>query len=272
MVREFFTHANKNPHGWGFADFSGAQTELLRCPEPANRSTLASQLLAQPLTLANALVHIRMATVGQIELDNCHPFVAADASGRKWTLIHKGTVFDYSPLDPYFTLQQGSTDSERILLYLIDQINRAGANKATELTAAERFAVFERLTREISVGACLNLIVFDGEQFFLHANYKNAIRLLHCADCALFCTSALTSIPAQVATSADERAPEHPQTGRRSTQPHTSPVLPCWEDLPLCTAFAYRQGRLIRQGQPHTHEYFDNEEDTRYLYQDFAAL
>jgi glutamine amidotransferase len=246
-VREFFTHADENPHGWGLADFSTREPALIRTAQSALESERAQQLLDKPLALSNALVHIRNATVGPVEDDNCHPFMALDTSGRRWTLIHKGTVFDYSPLNPYFSIQVGSTDSERILLYLIDRLNLAITQKGAPLEGEERFALFAHVCRDISPGACLNLIVFDSDEFFIHTNYKDAIRVLAGKGIALFCTSALQA--------AAHMLPEQK-----------------WMDVPLCTAFSYKGGVRIRSGRPHSYEYFDNEEDTRFLYQDYAGL
>ncbi|MCR5529980.1 MAG: class II glutamine amidotransferase [Saccharofermentans sp.] len=43
-------------------------------------------------------------------------------TGRTWTLAHNGTIFEGDLLNRYY-IQNGTTDSERILLYLIDQID-----------------------------------------------------------------------------------------------------------------------------------------------------
>jgi glutamine amidotransferase len=246
LVEEFFSHADENPHGWGFADFSFRAASIIKSPERADQGVVAASLLARPLLASNALVHIRKATVGQIEEANCHPYTAHDRSGRQWTLIHKGTIFDYSPLDPYFHRQQGSTDSERILLYLIDKLDARREQRGAPLEADERFAVFEELVREVSPGNALGLLLYDSDQFYVHANYRGSLSFYAANNRTLFCTSALES----------------------------AKVLPGgeWQPLPLCTAYAYRHGQMLYLGEPHGFEYIDKEEDTRYLYQDFAGL
>ncbi|MDR1357989.1 MAG: class II glutamine amidotransferase [Coriobacteriales bacterium] len=248
LLREFFTHGKENPHGWGVADLSAPLVRIVRSVERADTSLEAERFLSHPHPCTNALAHIRAATIGQVEPENCHPFAASDASGRHWTLIHKGTIFDFEPLSPYFYQQNGATDSERILLYLIDQMNRKILEKGAPLESDERFAVFSQLVGEMSEGNCLNLIVFDSDQFFVHANYQGALNLLVSEEAALFCTSPLRSALATLA--------------------------PCsaWEPLPLCTPLAFKQARLISSGVSHGHEYFDNEEDTHYLFQDYAGL
>jgi glutamine amidotransferase len=248
LFREFFTHADENPHGWGVADLSFREARITRSSERADQSPDAEHFLSRPRHYTNALAHIRAATVGQVELENCHPFTAVDASGRHWTLIHKGTIFSFEPLNPYFHRQAGTTDSERILLYLIDHVDAAIAEKGAPLEADERFDVFSRLVGEMSEGNCLNLIIFDSDQFFVHSNYQGALRQLSFEGRVLLCTSAL-------------------ETARVLAAPAGE-----WQPVPLCTPLAFKHGRLVASGISHGHEYFDNEKDIRYLYQDYAGL
>jgi glutamine amidotransferase len=250
LIREFFTHAVDNPHGWGFAELSGNQTELIKSPEQADHSALANELLAEPICTTTALVHIRYATVGDITLHNAHPFRGTDVSGRQWTLIHKGTIFDFDALDPYFHTQSGSTDSERVLLYLIDQVNAATVQKGSPLEPDERFALFDSIVQEISPNNCVNLLVFDSTLLYVHSNYQTGLNVNQTEkqkdadNSVIFCTSELESAANPTA----------------------------WKPLGLCTAFAYKQGELIYTGTTHCHEYRDSTEDTKYLYQDFASL
>jgi glutamine amidotransferase len=248
LIREFFTHADENPHGWGVADLSFRQASVVRSAERADRSQDAERFLARRHYHTNAIAHIRAATVGQVEPENCHPFTATDASGRHWALIHKGTIFDFEPLNPYFYQQEGATDSERILLYLIDHMNKRIAEKGAPLEADERLEVFSRMVGDMSAGNCLNLVVFDSDQFFVHTNYQGALNLLVSEGRALLCTSRLDTALAMAAPGS------------------------AWEPLPLCTPLAFKHGRFVSSGVSHSHEYFDNEKDTRYLFQDYAAL
>jgi glutamine amidotransferase len=246
-MREFFGHASENPDGWGYADFSHSPFTLAQAPERADNSPLAAQLLSDPLVVTCAFSHIRKATVGHIELENCHPFTGRDISGRQWTLAHKGTVFDSNLLDPYFHQQQGGTDSERILLYLIERVNAGTAEKGAPLNAEERFAVFESVTAQISPGNALALLVHDSDQLYLHANYRGALRTNHFSGGIVFCSSELT----------DDSVAFSRQN---------------WEAVPLCQAFAFKQGKRCRIGNRHDGLYIPSDEDTRFLYQDYAAL
>jgi hypothetical protein len=55
-------------------------------------------------------------------------------------------------------------------------------------------------------------------------------------------------------------------------QPEPSDAQALWVPLPLCTPLGYQYGRQTQGGLTTGRQYFDNDEDTRYLYQDFAAL
>jgi glutamine amidotransferase len=70
-----------------------------------------------------ALCHIRFKTHGPASVENCHPFVKKDCHGVKWSLIHNGYIEDSPAVAALGTLQVGETDSERILLAIIETVN-----------------------------------------------------------------------------------------------------------------------------------------------------
>jgi glutamine amidotransferase len=222
-----------------------AQPLIICSPKSADTDPLVAQLLAQPRRSQRALAHIRFATVGQVDEANCHPFSATDDSGRCWTLIHKGTIFDYEPLNPYFHCQQGTTDSERILLLFIDKIDAAMTEKGAPLEADERFEIFTQVVEALSPGNCVNLILYDSHQFYIYTNYQGALNMITSEEQVIFSTAELST-----ATAADA----------------------LWKPVPLCTPLAYRLGVQVLAGAPNPHEYLDNDKDTRFLYQDFASL
>ena len=76
--------------------------------------------LKKSIEVKNAFAHIRYATIGNVEFKNCHPYSDEDNTGRRWTLIHNGTIFEYKPLNAYVKEQSGDTDSERILIHIIN--------------------------------------------------------------------------------------------------------------------------------------------------------
>lgn len=240
LLREFFSHSNKHPNGWGLATFYEGSVSIEKEPRQASKSAYLKARLSHKMDASTLLAHIRFATIGSAEYTNSHPFIKRDASGRTWVLIHNGTIFDYSPLRPYQYQQEGATDSERILLYLVDQVNRKQAVVGHTLSAAERFALLDSLIADMAQGNKLNLIIHDGEWMYIHTNYANSLFVCEDGKTATFCTVPL-------------------KKGG-------------WTPVPFTTLCAYQDGRRVLQGQPHGHEYVDNENDTKYLFSAFANL
>ena len=162
-LKTFYSHSNNHPHGWGLALTDGNNINIEKEPIQATTSRYLRERLSQPIVTQTALAHIRYATIGNIEYKNCHPYSKTDNSSRRWTLIHNGTIFDYPPLCKFLKKQTGDTDSERILLYIIEQINNAQKATKSPLNANERFSLLDSIVSDMSKENKLNLLIFDGE-------------------------------------------------------------------------------------------------------------
>ena len=128
-LKLFYQHSVRHPHGWGLAHWESAQAIIYGEQRSALDSEFLKRLLEQPIFSKVALAHIRFATVGAIGFENCHPFTRIDSYGREWTLIHNGTIFSGIHLIPYEEKQKGRTDSERVLLYLLDCMEQVAQEK-----------------------------------------------------------------------------------------------------------------------------------------------
>lgn len=120
---DFAGHSVDHPNGWGIAIFCGKEVNIEKEPVAAYKSSYLKERLRTPLRASNMMAHIRFATRGHMAYENCHPFIKHDQTGRAWTFMHNGTIFSCPLLSKYLYAQSGQTDSERILLYMIDQIN-----------------------------------------------------------------------------------------------------------------------------------------------------
>lgn len=239
-LKVFYSHSNNHPHGWGLAYAAGQKMFIEKEPLQASKSEYLKCRLSQPIISRNLLAHIRYATIGHIEHQNCHPYSKKDNFGRRWTLIHNGTIFDYSPLSKFIKIQEGQTDSERILLYIVEQISKAQCSCDKPLTADERFDLINDIVSSMSKGNKLNLLIFDGECMYVHTNYKKSLHYLESDNGIIFSTLPLT----------DEN----------------------WQTVPFTTLLAYKDGELKFTGTNHGNEYEDNEESLRFLYQIFSDL
>ena len=237
-LKEFYSHSVHHPHGWGLVTFEGNTASIEKQPMQASKSLRLQARLAESVEAAAAFGHIRYATIGQIEYDNCHPYTQVDAAGRRWTLVHNGTIFSYPPLDAFVGVQKGNTDSERILLYLVSLIDQAEQKGA--LSAEQRFQIINDAVVKLAPENKLNLLLFDGEQMYVHTNYKKSLHFLEKEEGTMFATAPLT------------------REG--------------WIPLPMNTLLAYQDGRRIYTGTNHGNEYIDSEENMKFLYQIFSNL
>ena len=184
-LETFFSHSEKHPHGWGMM-----YNEVI-----VKESVKASESLLLPMLLENMppqkdfLAHIRYATVGSIREENCHPFSGCDISGRNWTMIHNGTIYSGKNTYKYHKTQQGDTDSERLFLYFIDNMNEKLVNGS--LTEKERFYAVSSFISDNAPRNKLNLMIFDGELLYVHKNMKNTLSYKYTEDGVVISTQPL---------------------------------------------------------------------------------
>lgn len=239
-LKLFYRHANEHPNGWGLAVMNGSEVNIEKEPENALKSDYLHYRLQESLVVKSAFAHIRYATIGHVEYSNCHPFSEKDAWGNTWTLVHNGTVFDCPDLDRYFYVQRGSTDSERILLGMVDRINHLGETMGREPKPEERFAELDQWIGNLAEGNKINLMFSDGTYYYAHCNYPHTLHCLRRREGLYFSTLPLTKEP--------------------------------WEEVPFTRLLVYREGNKVYEGKSHGHVYQDTEENTRYLFLPYAEL
>ena len=93
-------------------------------------------------------------------------------------LIHNGTIFDYPQLDEYKDRENGDTDSERILLYIIDKINEFERTKKAPSSIKERFDILTGIVSQLSKNNKLNLMIYDGDLTYIHSNMRESLYYL----------------------------------------------------------------------------------------------
>lgn len=225
-LKVFYSHSTKHPHGWGLATYKNEKLNIVTEPVCASKSDDIAQIIDSLEPQNNLLGHIRLATVGTLDKVNCHPFTATDISGRQWILAHNGTVFSGMTLIKYTELQKGNTDSERILMYIIDRINERIREKGSPLNEAERCAVIDEVMGAITRRNKINIIIYDTELFYVHSNMKDTLY-----------------------------RNEEPGAVTFGTVPYSDTG---WEALPLCTLLVYNDGTLIYTGKNHHNEYVES--------------
>ena len=240
LLKEFFSHSVRHANGWGIATFYENSVSLEKEPVQAIKSTYLKERLQHSISAKNMIAHIRLATRGVTEYANSHPFVLRDNYDRCWTLAHNGTIFDYPRHDPYLHRQEGGTDSERILYYLVDQIDQRQAELGRALTGEERFSLLDELVSDMARGNKLNLLIYDGELLYVHTNYADSLWYTRREEAMVFATTPL------------DRG--------------------VWKVHPFTTLCAYHDGHLVFRGTNHGSEYRQNDQDMQMLFMDYAVL
>ena len=239
-LEEFFSHSKDNPDGWGIARFDDEELDIEKEPLAAFKSKRLRSVLDEDVTSQTMLAHIRLATIGYDEYENSHPFWGFDASGRTWTLIHNGTIFEGDVLSPFLYCQRGSTDSERLFMYIIKRINDRTNDKKSPLNPTERFDVINEIVKELSPNNKLNLIIYDGEQMYVHSNCRNTLFMREDDEGITFSTNPLSK--------------------------------GMWKLHPFTMVAAYKDGKRVMIGESHDNEYIPDEKSIRALYLAYAGL
>lgn len=215
-LRAFFSHSNNNPHGWGMM-YETDRREIVKEAVSAENSTFLPDIIDSLSPQKAALAHIRFATVGSISENNCHPFTGTDISGREWTLIHNGTIFNSRNSYRYSAVQTGDTDSERFFLSLLDNLNEHIARAVPN--ERERFEIVNNYIVDNAPRNKLNLMIYDGELLYVHKNLKNTLCFKRLENGLLF-----------------------------STKPLDNGV---WIPFPMAQVIAYKNGQEIHRGVRH---------------------
>ena len=139
-------------------------------------------------------------------------------------MIHNGTIFSGIHLIPYEEKQKGRTDSERVLLYLLDCMEQVAQEKGAPLNVRERSKVMEQVVKDLSPRNKLNLLLYDSEQLYVHTNMKDTLFHAQQGETCFFVTAPLENDFA-------------------------------WKCLPLNTLQTYQNGALTYTGTPHPHEF-----------------
>ena len=240
FLTHFFNHSKEHPNGWGMAFFDGSKADIEKEPCRAEDSLYLKKKLSERIVSSRMVAHIRKATKGEICLENTHPFEMRDESGRNWVLVHNGTIFESKELSPYQYKQTGGTDSERILLYIVDRINSELEEELNGFDANERIRLIDSIVRTLAEHNKLNLLIYDGDYFYVHKNEEGTLYMSKKQGSVLFST--------------------HPLSDKG------------WEEVPQNRLIVYKDGEEVYVGDEHPYTYILSKEDEKLLYLEYAAI
>lgn len=155
--------------GWGMGFHDGDRCHVITEDRRACDSPLAGFLRRHPIRARTVLAHIRKATQGAVNRENCHPF-RREWAGRSWLFAHNGNLVDYQPqLDGAYR-PVGQTDSERAFCALMQRLANTFGNRLPgwdELAPA-----LADWVAPIAAHGTFNLLLTDGRAVFTHASTK----------------------------------------------------------------------------------------------------
>lgn len=158
--------------GWGIAFFEsncnapGKGVRYFVDKQSAATSPIAQMLRTFPIKSHNVVAHVRKATVGQVMLENSHPFVR-ELWGRYWVFAHNGDLKDYAPRLHGSFRPVGDTDSEQAFCWLLQELakSHAGVPSVDELTLT-----LEELLPTITRHGTFNFLLSNGQALWAHAS------------------------------------------------------------------------------------------------------
>jgi glutamine amidotransferase len=160
--------------GWGIAFFEsdnmtpGKGVRHFVDKESAATSAIAQMLRSYPIKSHNVVAHVRKATVGEVRLENSHPFVR-ELWGRYWVFAHNGDLKDFQPPLHGSFKPVGNTDSELAFCWLLQELNKShsGVPSVEELTHTLR-----ELVPRIAKHGTFNFLLSNGQALWTHASTK----------------------------------------------------------------------------------------------------
>ena len=240
LLKRFFEHSAENRNGWGLALLDDNSVSIEKEPVRADYSLYLKNRLTGKIETSRCMAHIRKATVGDESFSNTHPFIKRDESGRTWVLVHNGTIFESRVLNAYQCLQSGSTDSERILLNIVDHVNRHYMQEMNSFDANERIRLVDNLIRRIVPENKVNIMLYDGDYFYVHKNEEGTLYRSVRRGTVIFATHPLS------------------EDG--------------WEELPQNQLLVYKNGELIYEGEKHEFTYVHDEEKMKLMFLEYSGL
>ncbi len=102
--------------GWGLATIHNNRFQISKSTKPIFNDPLTTTVSSPRTNFA--LLHVRAASVGNIGLENTHPFFEKTESAEEIVFCHNGTIKEKIKFDQKYK-PRGTTDSEQILYSIL---------------------------------------------------------------------------------------------------------------------------------------------------------
>ena len=153
--------------GFGIAFFEDKACRLFIDQHASSSSPIADLIKRYPIKSKNTIAHIRKATQGRIELENCHPFMR-ELWGRHWIFAHNGDLKGYAPELSGMYQPVGTTDSELAFCSILQGLRVRFPVAQPPLP--ELFAALAELTATVTSHGVFNFLMSNGQAQFAHCS------------------------------------------------------------------------------------------------------
>lgn len=157
-------YAPGHEDGWGIGGYKNGKMDYFK--KEANSALQGQEydkIVSNIVSGQSDLIvgHLRKSSVGNVSFNNTHPFIFED-----FVFCHNGTIFksENIKLDSYYeSLIQGTTDSERFFMLIMQYMASRKDEKVTPSLIRESLMAAVKFLRENFDYAALNFIFTNGK-------------------------------------------------------------------------------------------------------------
>lgn len=221
--------------GWGISFFEGRGCRTFMDIHPAADSVVSDLVKNYPIKSKNVIAHIRKASIGEVQLENTHPFVR-ELWGEYWVFAHNGDLFDFSPTLSGCYLPVGNTDSERAFCSILQHLKHSFREKP-ELS--DLCKAFRNKAEELSGFGIFNFLLSNGEFLLAHCSTD----LYYLIRQHPFTNAQLKDLDMEI--NFNELTTQTDRVAVITTQPLTSNEQ--WQKIESGQCIIFRNGELLKR-------------------------
>lgn len=164
-----------NREGWGIAYYEDRDARLIKEAGSANTSPLRRFIGQERVSSNFVIAHIRHATIGDLSLQNTHPF-SRELGGRAHVFAHNGEVpgiFQDPKLHFDRSRPIGETDSEYAFCALLERLAAVWATGNVPPLEA-RLEVVTQFAADLAEIGAANFLYSDSVTLFAHSDRRRS--------------------------------------------------------------------------------------------------
>jgi len=155
---------DEHKDGWGIAFFEDKGCRSFLDPTPSAGSAISALVKSYPIKSCNVISHIRKATLGEVTLENTHPFTR-ELWGQYWVFAHNGDLKSFNPRFQGSYIPVGSTDSEQAFCLILERLKQSFPERPTPQEIAGKL---QCVADDIAAYGIFNFLLSDGICMFAY--------------------------------------------------------------------------------------------------------